>query len=67
MFKNKIAYWAEKKGIKHKYLANECNVSIQTFSSWVNNKSQPNLKQSWIIARKLDISMDDLVDIKEDE
>ncbi|MDF1511060.1 MULTISPECIES: helix-turn-helix transcriptional regulator [Bacillaceae] len=61
MFNNRITYWAEKKGIKHKHLAQECEVSIQTFSRWANNKTQPDLKQSAIIARRLGVSLDDLV------
>jgi transcriptional regulator with XRE-family HTH domain len=62
MFINKIGYWAEVKGVKHKHLAKECGVSIQTFSRWVNNKTQPDLKQSALLARILDISMDELVE-----
>lgn len=66
MFINKIGYQADKKGVKHKHLANACGVTIQTFSRWVNNRSQPDLKQSAIIARILDISIDELVEFKED-
>ncbi len=66
MFRNKIAYWAEKKGMKHKYLAKECGVSSVTFSSWVNNKTQPDLKQSFILARILDVSVNDLGEFKEE-
>jgi transcriptional regulator with XRE-family HTH domain len=65
MFKNKIAYWTEKKGIKHKYLAKECGVSSVTFSSWVNNKTQPDLKQSADLARILNIKLDDLIEEEE--
>lgn len=61
MLENRIGYWAELKGIKHKYIAKECGVSIQTFSRWVNNRSQPDLLQSAIIARMLGISIDELV------
>lgn len=60
MFKNKIGYWAEVKGIKHNYLAKACGVSIQTFSRWVNNKSQPDLEKSFIIAHELDIPVGEL-------
>ncbi|GIN37771.1 helix-turn-helix transcriptional regulator [Heyndrickxia oleronia] len=60
MFQNKIGYWAEKRGIKHKRLAKECGVSTVTISKWVNNKTQPDLKQSFILARLLDISVDNL-------
>jgi transcriptional regulator with XRE-family HTH domain len=61
MFENKIAYWAEVKGIKHKYLAKECGVSSVTFSSWVNNKRQPDLKQSAHLARIFGITLDQLI------
>lgn len=62
MYRNKIAYWAEAKGVKHKALAKQCGVSIQTFSSWVNNKTQPNLIQTYIIAKALGIEMEKLVE-----
>jgi len=62
MFKNKIAYWAELRGVKHKYLAKECGVSIQTFSRWVNNKTQPDLKHSAQLARIFNIKLDELIE-----
>ncbi|MGP9043320.1 helix-turn-helix domain-containing protein [Cytobacillus kochii] len=61
MFNNRIGYWADKKGVKHKYIANECGVTIQTFSRWVNNKTQPDLKQSAVVARILGVNVDDLI------
>jgi transcriptional regulator with XRE-family HTH domain len=67
MFKNRIAYWAEVKGIKHKYLAKECGVSSVTFSSWVNNKRQPDLKQSDDLARILGITVDQLIKREEED
>lgn len=67
MFKNRIEYWAEKNGVKHKALAKECGVSPQTFSNWVNNKTQPDLNQAAVLARILRVSLDELVDFKEEE
>lgn len=61
MFTNKIGYWAEVKGVKHKYLAGACKVSIQTFSRWVNNKTQPDLEEAHIIASELGITVDQLI------
>ncbi|MBS4171957.1 helix-turn-helix transcriptional regulator [Bacillus sp. FJAT-49736] len=66
MFQNKIAYWANVKGFKHKYLAKECGVSAATFSSWVRNITQPDLKQSFILARILGISVDELGEMKDE-
>lgn len=65
MFQNKIGYWAEQRGIKHKRLAKECGVSTVTISKWINNKTQPDLKQSFILARILSISVDELGEIEE--
>lgn len=48
--------------MKHKHIATECGVSIQTFSRWVNNKTQPDLEHSAMIARILGIKIDDLVE-----
>lgn len=68
MFKNKILYWTKLKGVKHTHLAKKCKVSEQTFSRWVNNVTQPNLIQGYIIAKELGIKMEDLIDKqKEDE
>lgn len=61
MFCNRLEYWTKLKGLKKSHLAKECGVSNQTFSSWVQNKTQPDLKQSAIIARTLGISLDDLI------
>ncbi|MEK4199118.1 helix-turn-helix domain-containing protein [Cytobacillus sp. FSL K6-0265] len=67
MFNNRIGYWADKKGVKHKYIAAECGVTIQTFSRWVNNKTQPDLKQSAAIARILGINIDQLITEEEEK
>lgn len=67
MFSNKIAYWADKKGMKHKYIAKECGVSSVTFSSWVHNKTQPDLKQSAVLARIFGISLDELINWEEEK
>jgi transcriptional regulator with XRE-family HTH domain len=67
MFKNKIGYWAEVKGIKHKHLAKMCGVSSVTLSNWVNNKTQPDLKLSYELARIFGITMDQLIKGEEDE
>jgi transcriptional regulator with XRE-family HTH domain len=61
MFENKIAYWADLKGMKHKYLANQCGVSPQTFSNWVRNITQPDLERSAQLAQIFGISIDELV------
>lgn len=61
MFENKIAYWAEVKGHRYNFLAKQIGVSPQTFSSWVKNKTQPDLKQSAHLARIFDISLDELI------
>lgn len=60
MFRNKIKYWAEIKGRRLKHLAKECDVSPQTFSKWVKNETQPNLEQAFIIARELQLTVDQL-------
>jgi putative transcriptional regulator len=61
MFENRIAFWAEEKGMKHNFLAKTLQVSPQTFSSWVKNKTQPDLKQSAHLARILGITVDELI------
>ena len=66
MFKNRIDYWMNERGIKNKHLAYLCNVSEQTFSRWRQNKYHPDLKSASIIAKELNLSVDDLYEWKED-
>jgi putative transcriptional regulator len=61
MFKNRIDYWMDKKGIKNKHLAKLCEVSEQTFSSWRQNRTQPDLKSASVIAEALSITVDQLI------
>ncbi|MFJ8268548.1 helix-turn-helix transcriptional regulator [Peribacillus asahii] len=61
MFENKIDYWMDYRGIKNKHMAKLCQVSEQTFSKWRQNKTQPNLEQASIIAKELNISVDELI------
>jgi putative transcriptional regulator len=67
MFTNRIGYWAKMKGVKQNYLAGKCEVSIQTFSRWVNNITQPDLKAAYIIAQSLSITVDQLINKEEEE
>jgi putative transcriptional regulator len=62
MYRNRIAYWATEKGMKHKALAKQCGVSVQTFSSWVNNKTQPDLLQAYQLSKLLGVPMEELVE-----
>jgi transcriptional regulator with XRE-family HTH domain len=62
MYLNKIAYLAKVKGMKHNYLARKCGVSEQTFSRWATNQTQPDLTQAAVLARLLDVKLDDLIE-----
>nr|WP_318758018.1 helix-turn-helix domain-containing protein [Staphylococcus sp. KG4-3]MDW8562742.1 helix-turn-helix domain-containing protein [Staphylococcus sp. KG4-3] len=42
-------------------LANELNVSRQTISAWENNRYLPDIEMIVIIAKKFDLSLDDLI------
>lgn len=61
MFENRIDYWIKERGIKQKYIASKLNVSYQTVSNWRNNRSQPDLKQSDMLARILNVTISDLI------
>lgn len=65
MFKNKLDYWMEKRGLKNKYVSKLCGVSEQTFSKWRQNKTQPDLKAAVIIAEALSVSVDQLINGEE--
>lgn len=62
MYKNKIKYWANEKGVSSKHLAKKCDVSRQTFSNWINNHTQPDLTDGAIIADELGITLNDLIE-----
>jgi putative transcriptional regulator len=64
MFKNKIEYWAKVKGYKHKYLAEQCGVTEQTFVRWVKNRTQPDLEKAFTLSGIFQISLDQLVEGK---
>jgi putative transcriptional regulator len=65
MIKNKIGELLDKNGRVHKVIAKQCGVSPQTFSSWVKNKTQPDLIQAAMISRILGITMDEMVEWEE--
>jgi putative transcriptional regulator len=67
MYKNRIAEFAAAKGVKHSHLAKLCKVSNQTFSRWVNNKSQPDIIQGFIIAKALNVRMEELIKEEKNE
>lgn len=66
MFKNRIGFWVKERGIKLKYISDQLGVSYQTVSNWINNRSQPDLKQSAQLARILSITVDQLINGEED-
>ena len=67
MFKNRIDFWMEEKGVKNKRLAKICNVTETTFSKWRKNKTQPDLKSAVLISKELQIKVDDLYEWEEDQ
>ncbi|MDW8542940.1 helix-turn-helix transcriptional regulator [Staphylococcus sp. KG4-1] len=42
-------------------ITNELNVSRQTISAWENNRYLPDIEMIVIIAKKFDLSLDDLI------
>jgi transcriptional regulator with XRE-family HTH domain len=67
MFMNRISFWMDQNGVKSKHLAKQCGVSETTFSKWRQNKTQPDLKASAQIAKILGISVDDLIEWRDNE
>jgi putative transcriptional regulator len=61
MFQNNIKYWVKNRGIKLKYISDNLNVSYQTVSNWINNRSQPDLAQATLLSELLNVSLDDLI------
>jgi putative transcriptional regulator len=61
MFQNNIKYWVKNRGIKLKYISDNLNVSYQTVSNWINNRSQPDLSQAVLLSELLNVSLDDLI------
>jgi putative transcriptional regulator len=61
MFQNNIKYWVKNRGIKLKYISDNLNVSYQTVSNWINNRSQPDLAQAVMLSELLNVTLDDLI------
>jgi transcriptional regulator with XRE-family HTH domain len=61
MIKNNIGYWVKKRGVKIKFISKQLNVSYQTVSNWMNNRSQPNLTQAAMLSELLNVTLDDLI------
>ncbi|MBU9714408.1 helix-turn-helix transcriptional regulator [Evansella tamaricis] len=60
MFKNKIEFWMKERGLIGKFVYTKVGVSEPTFISWKKNKKQPDLEQSYQLAKVFNISIDDL-------
>lgn len=58
---NRISEILREQGRTNRYVANKVGVSEQTFSSWVQNKTQPNIVQGQKIAQTLNITMEELI------
>lgn len=67
MFMNRISFWMDQKGVKNKHLAKKCGVSETTFSKWRQNKTQPDLEAASQIAKVLGISVDDLIEWRDND
>ncbi|MBF0814368.1 MULTISPECIES: helix-turn-helix domain-containing protein [Staphylococcus] len=60
-FGNQIKLLRKKIKLTQSQLANELNVSRQTISAWENNRYLPDIEMIVIIAKKFDLSLDDLI------
>jgi transcriptional regulator with XRE-family HTH domain len=67
MYTNNIGYWVKEKGVKLNYLSDRLEVSYQTVSNWMNNRSQPTLIQAAVISELLNVPLDELVIKKEEK
>ena len=58
---NRISELLKEQGRTNRYVASKIGVSEQTFSSWVQNKTQPNILQGQRIAEVLNVEMEELI------
>jgi len=58
---NRIDEVLEKRGIKHKWLCEQLDVSSGTVSKWCSNTSQPRLQMLFRIARVLEVRVCELL------
>ena len=58
---NKLKDIIRHEGRTQKWLSEKLNVSENTISSWVNNKSQPSLKMIYSIAEAMNVKASDLL------
>lgn len=65
MFTNRIRILIKERGYTIKFVAKKIGVSDQTLSNWCNNRSQPDLKQAYILSVFLKCDLNEMVE-KED-
>lgn len=61
--KNRLKYILTEKQITNRWLAEQLGKSEMTVSRWATNKSQPSMEQFIQIAKTLDVSVDDLLEV----
>lgn len=58
--KSRIGYWINERGYKNNYIARRLEVSENTLSRWINNRSMPSVNKLFELAKLLECKTDDL-------
>lgn len=60
MVRNRLKEILEQKGLKQKWLGEQCNIEKSTMSNIINNVYQPSLDTAFAIAYALNIRIDEI-------
>jgi putative transcriptional regulator len=60
MLKNRLKYWRHQKQMEKKEFSEWLGVGQSQYSRWENQVVQPTLESAWKIAKKLQISIEQL-------
>jgi putative transcriptional regulator len=65
VLENRLDELIKEQGLKKGYIAKQVGVSPQTISSWVSDKSRPQLEQAIVLAKVLGVSIEDIWEVVE--
>ena len=60
VLKSKIGEVIDKKGLKHKWVAEQMGIAPTVLSRWVNNRGKPSVDKLFQLAEVLDCKVDEL-------
>jgi putative transcriptional regulator len=67
MLKSKIGILLRTSKYRREYIQKELGVSANTLSNWCTGKTYPTIDKAFILAKLLEVNLDDLYEFEEEE